>query len=473
MPRACCQDTAYPCREPKRRAGMKGATRPFEATHPVEARRNRRALNLLFATGAIMIALGIGWAVFFVTRDAPHVAAVEVALAVLGIAVITAARRSRVRVASWMAFIGLFAYVCVFSARLDVHTADIPRTTHLFLLVLAACAHHVFRNERPLVRYGCVLVFLVAFVVFAAMPDGLPGAYAIDDRMRRVGIWMNLATVVASLLIVLHLQESDLADHRALHRALRDALAARQFELFLQPQVDAGGRIVGAEALLRWRDPKRGLVPPGEFVQAAEDTGFILPLGHWVLATACRQLGEWRGRAGLEDLRLSINVSALQLRQPDFVAEVLDAVRRHETPLHLLTLELTESVFLDDMDGAIATMRALDAAGVRLSLDDFGTGYSSLSYLRQMPLSELKIDSAFVAEVTRDADAASITRNLLQLGRDLALEVVAEGIEAQDQFDFLREHGCDGFQGYHFGKPMPIEMFESFVADTYTARIAR
>ncbi|MEP6908563.1 MAG: EAL domain-containing protein [Pseudoxanthomonas sp.] len=291
-------------------------------------------------------------------------------------------------------------------------------------------------------------------------------SYAIKDSVRRIGIWVNLLTVVASLVVVLHLQESDSAMHRTLHSSLRDALSSRRFVLFYQPQIDAQGRIIGAEALLRWRDPKRGLVTPGEFVQAAEDTGFILPLGQWVLATACQQLCQWQQHPALAQMRLSINVSALELRQPDFVSKVLEALQRSGVEARLLTMELTESVLLHDMDGAATKMHALHAAGVRLSLDDFGTGYSSLSTLRKMPFSELKIDRAFVADITRDPHAASITRNLLQLGHDLGIDVIAEGIEQQEQYEFLRTQGCDLFQGYLFGKPMEVDTFERLAMAT-------
>ena len=433
------------------------------APDAMQARRDRRALQLLLATGTIMVILGLGWGIFFLAQGARLVAISELALAGLGIAVIVAARLGRVRMASWMAFIGLLVFVCLFSARLDVQTADIPRSTHLFLLVLAACAHYVFRAERPWLRYGFVCLFLVTFIVFAAMPEGVPAHYAIPDKVRRVGIWVNLWTVATSLLVVLHLQESDSAAHRTLHRSLRDALSGRRFVLFYQPQIDAEGRIVGAEALLRWRDPRRGLVLPGEFVQAAEDTGFILPLGQWVLATACQQLSQWQPHPGLARLRLSINVSALELQQPDFVSQVLEALQRNGVEPHLLTMELTESVLLHDMETAATKMHDLHMAGVRLSLDDFGTGYSSLSTLRRMPFSELKIDRAFVAEVTRDPNAASITRNLLQLGHDLGIDVIAEGIEQQEQYEFLRTQGCDLFQGYLFGKPMEVDAFEQLV----------
>ncbi len=422
-------------------------------------RRRRRAFYLLLATGLIMMSLGLGWGAFFAWRGAWAVALVELAMAVLGLGVIVMARLRRPRAASWVAFVGLAALLCFFSAFLDVSTDAVPRTSHLFLLVLALCAHHVFRDETPWLRYGLVVALLLVFAVFAATPVRAPHAFAIADDVRRTGIWVNLATVVASLLIVLRLAETDIAEHRALHRALRDALSQRRFLLLYQPQVDVQGRVVGAEALLRWQDERRGLVGPADFMQAAEDTGFILPLGHWVLQEACRQLSAWQAEPALRHLRLSVNISGLQLQQPDFVQQVDDAIRRSGVDAERLTLELTESVLVQDMNDAVGKMRALHAMGVRLSLDDFGAGYSSLSYLRELPFAEMKIDRAFTREIVRDPHAATISRNLLQMGRELGIDVIAEGVEQDDQFALLREQGSCLFQGYLFGRPMDVGTF--------------
>lgn len=422
-------------------------------------RRRRRAFYLLLATGLIMMSLGLGWGAFFAWRGAWAVALVELAMAVLGLGVIVMARLRRPRAASWVAFVGLAALLCFFSAFLDVSTDAVPRTSHLFLLVLALCAHHVFRDETPWLRYGLVVALLLVFAVFAATPVRVPYAFAIADDVRRTGIWVNLATVVASLLIVLRLAETDIAEHRALHRALRDALSQRRFLLLYQPQVDVQGRVVGAEALLRWQDERRGLVGPADFMQAAEDTGFILPLGHWVLQEACRQLSAWQAEPALRHLRLSVNISGLQLQQPDFVQQVDDAIRRSGVDAERLTLELTESVLVQDMNDAVGKMRALHAMGVRLSLDDFGAGYSSLSYLRELPFAEMKIDRAFTREIVRDPHAATISRNLLQMGRELGIDVIAEGVEQDDQFALLREQGSCLFQGYLFGRPMDVGTF--------------
>ena len=427
----------------------------------MDRRRRRRAFHLLLATGSIMALVGLGWGLFFAWRGEWAVAAMELAMASLGVSVIVMARLRRPRAASWVAFVGLAGVLCFFSAFLDVPTAQVPRTSHVFLLVLAICAHHVFRDETPWLRYGLVVMLLALFMVFAVTPVMTPSPLAISEDVRRVGIWINLATAVASLLVVLRLADSDIAEHRALHRALRDALSQRRFVLFYQPQVDAAGRIVGAEALLRWQDARRGLIRPADFMQAAEDTGFILPLGQWVLQEACRQLAVWQATPALRHLRLSVNISALQLRQPDFVQQVDDVMTRSGIRAESLTLELTESVLVHDMDDAVGKMRALHAMGVRLSLDDFGAGYSSLSYLRELPFAEMKIDRAFTRGIVRDAHAATITRNLLQLGRDLGIDVIAEGIEQDDQFALLGEQGCRLFQGYLFGRPLDVAAFNA------------
>ncbi len=427
------------------------------------ARDQRRARTLLLATGIILCVLGLGWSLYFALQGAGRIVAMESVLVLLGAIVIATTRMGRVRAASWIAFGGLFVYLCLFTVLLDAQAPGIPRSTHLFLLVLAASAHYVFRTEPTWLRYGCVCLFLVAFVVFAALPGTAMPEHAIPDDMRRSAIWFNVAMVAISLLIVLWLAESDGMAHRSLHRALRDALSGRHFVLHYQPQLDTHGRIIGAEALLRWQDPAKGMVAPGEFIQAAEETGFILPLGQWVLSTACEQLAAWQRLPEFASLRLSVNVSVLQLQQPDFVPQLLGILQHHGTDPSKLTLELTESVLMHDIAEAAGKLRTISDTGVRLSLDDFGTGYSSLSYLGRMPLDELKIDRAFTAAIDDNPDAATIIRNLLQLGHDLGMDVIAEGIERPEQHAFLIRQGCRMFQGYLLGKPMDIDAFQQRV----------
>jgi EAL domain-containing protein (putative c-di-GMP-specific phosphodiesterase class I) len=437
------------------------------------ARRRQRARRILLATGWLMVLVGSGWALFFLGRGARGLAVVELALMLLGGTVVLAAQTRRTRLAAWLTFAGLFVFLCFFCAVLDVPTVQSPRTTHLFLLVLAAGAHYVFRAEPARLRYGTVAVFMLAFIYFAAGPVAAPGPYAMGQDVRQVGIWFNLLSVAISAVVILHLQESDATAHRALHAELRDGLAARQFELFYQPQINGQGQVVGAEALLRWHHPVRGLAAPGEFMVAAEETGFILPLGQWVLAEASAQLARWQGDPHLQGLQLSVNVSALQLRQPEFVEQVLDALARSGADGQRLTLELTESVLLEDVYGAAAKMRSLRDAGVGLSLDDFGTGYGSLTYLHQMPFTELKIDRGFVSGMASDPQANSIARNLIRLGQDLGISVIAEGVETAEEYTLLRGYGCERFQGYLFGRPVPAMEFQGQVRDAALPALGR
>lgn len=236
---------------------------------------------------------------------------------------------------------------------------------------------------------------------------------------------------------------------------LRNGLEQGDFRLFYQPQVDAQGRVIGAEALLRWEHPQRGIVLPGEFIALAEETGFILQLGHWVLETACRQLAQWAGDPATADLKLSVNVSARQFHQPDFADAVLEVLRTTGANPARLRLELTESLMLDDVEGVIAKMVQLKAYGIGFALDDFGTGYSSFAYLRRLPLDLLKIDRSFVRDILTDPNVAAIAGTIVALAHSLGLTVVAEGVEQAGQFDFLVGQGCSGYQGYLFGRPVP------------------
>ncbi len=244
--------------------------------------------------------------------------------------------------------------------------------------------------------------------------------------------------------------------HAAMENGLRAALANAAFQLFYQPQVDAGGRVVGAEALIRWIDGDGRFVSPGVFIPIAEETGLIVPIGQWVLETACAQLAAWQAAPATRALSLSVNVSARQFHQPDFVDKVLACVARHGVDPAGLKLELTESVILGDRDEAVARMESLRAHGLRFALDDFGTGYSSLSYLKRMPLDQLKIDQSFVRDMLDDASSETIVRAILGISASLGLEVVAEGVETAEQAAFLQAQGCTGFQGYLFGRPLPI-----------------
>jgi EAL domain-containing protein (putative c-di-GMP-specific phosphodiesterase class I) len=249
----------------------------------------------------------------------------------------------------------------------------------------------------------------------------------------------------------------------ALEAELSEALEGRQLRLFYQPQVNTAGRVIGVEALLRWQHPQRGLVLPNDFIPLAEDTGAILSIGLWVLETACAQLKTWENDGRTLGLILAVNVSARQFRQPDFVAQVLKALEGSCAKPTCLKLELTESLVLEDVQDTILKMQAIRRLGVTFSMDDFGTGYSSLSHLARLPLDQLKIDGAFVRNLSKKGNDATIVRTIITMGREMAMNVIAEGVETVEQRDFLETHGCHAYQGNLFSRPLPLEEFEEFV----------
>ncbi|MFA6921551.1 MAG: EAL domain-containing protein [Gallionella sp.] len=255
-------------------------------------------------------------------------------------------------------------------------------------------------------------------------------------------------------------QMQDAVTARAtLESELATALENQQFQLFYQVQMDSSRKPQGAEALIRWMHPERGLIFPAEFIPLAEETGLILPIGQWVLETACAQLKLWQMEEITRDLVLSVNVSSQQFRQHDFVDQVVSVVRRLDVDATRLKLELTESLLLDDIEATIANMNALKELGIRFSMDDFGTGYSSLQYLKRLPLDQIKIDQSFVRDIVTSSSDNAIVQTIIAMAKSLNMSVIAEGVETKQQRQLILDGGCTDYQGYLFGKPMPIEEF--------------
>ncbi len=241
--------------------------------------------------------------------------------------------------------------------------------------------------------------------------------------------------------------------------ALRTALERDEFVLHYQPQVDlASGKIVGMEALIRWQHPELGMVSPMRFISVAEDTGLIVPIGAWVMRTACLQNRAWHD-AGMGGLRVAVNLSARQFGSPDLLDNIRAVLDESKLDPHCLEIELTESLFMSDVTLAVDLLHSMKAIGVNLSIDDFGTGYSSLSYLSRFPIDVLKIDRSFVTNITRDANDAALVASIINLAHNLKLSVIAEGVETEEQLDYLRRHGCDEMQGYYVSRPLPAPEF--------------
>jgi diguanylate cyclase (GGDEF)-like protein len=251
----------------------------------------------------------------------------------------------------------------------------------------------------------------------------------------------------------------------AIETDLRRALERREFLLHYQPKVDlATGRVAGMEALLRWQHPKQGLISPLDFIPLLEETGLIVPVGEWVLRSACAQNRSWQ-EAGLAPLRVAVNLSARQFKQPGLVEMVGEVLAEVGLDPGLLELELTESILLEHTEESLATLRRFHDMGIHLALDDFGTGYSSLSYLKRFPIDSLKIDRSFIHDVTTNPDDATIARTVIAMAHNLRMTAVAEGVETREQLEFLRSHECDQMQGYYFSRPLAAEAFAQLLAD--------
>ena len=317
------------------------------------------------------------------------------------------------------------------------------------------------RNElaRPymLKNYECYVTSSIGISIFCGHLDSM------EDLFKHADVAMYQAKAAGrNATRFFDPQMQKVLDTRtALEGDLRQALARQQFRLYYQIQVDSLCHPLGAEILLRWEHPERGLVSPMQFIPLTEETGLIVPIGLWVLQTACAQLKAWQHEAQTRDLTLAVNVSAKQFHQADFAAQVQRVLLESGAKPSRLKLELTESTVLENIEDTIAKMREIKMLGVSFSMDDFGTGYSSLQYLKRLPLDQIKIDQSFVRDITSDPNDAAIVQTIIAMTQALGLNVIAEGVETEAQQKFLDKHGCHVFQGYLFGKPVPIEKFEA------------
>jgi len=263
-----------------------------------------------------------------------------------------------------------------------------------------------------------------------------------------------------------HAMNARALDRLKLEGGLRHALLRDEFVLHYQPQMDiASGAIVGVEALLRWQPPRQEMIFPGDFIPIAEETGLIVPIGEWVLRTACAQHKAWEKAALFPPIKMSVNLSARQFKQQDIVKMVSRALQETGCGASGLELEITESIVMENPEAAAATLQKLSDMGVCLSIDDFGTGYSSLSYLKRFPIHTLKIDRSFVRDIDSDADDAAIAKAVIALAHSMKLKVIAEGVETVEQLEFLRQQACDQMQGYYLSRPLAALQLETLLRD--------
>ena len=404
--------------------------------------------------------LAFFWTVLFLINGLPLMALAEFCPVVTALVCFILVSRGHFDLFLLFAQISFFLFIIGFSLMFDVPQDNAPRVTYLFLPVLGMLAYinHLRRPSR--MQLLVIAASLVAFVVLHGAELRLPFAQPMPLELHRLYIWLNSAMAAIMFFGTIYALRQRLSVPRGIARDLVAALRHGGLSLAYQPQTDRTGRVLGAEALLRWNHPTRGPVSPGTFIPAAEEMGLMPMIGTFVLEQALETLVRWQTDPQLSPLSLSVNVSASQFNEDDFETTLRDLIARYNIDPTRLRLELTESVLIAGLEPVAEKMAALKALGLTFSLDDFGTGFSSLAYLRRLPVSELKIDRSFVATVAENDRDAALVRSIRAIATDLGLETVAEGVETPAQLAFLEATGCRIFQGYLFGRPMPLADFE-------------
>ncbi|RYF48222.1 MAG: EAL domain-containing protein [Cytophagaceae bacterium] len=423
----------------------------------------KRVHRMLTFASIVSALLGVGWVVFAMLWPNAVIMALSFAAVLMAATNICLMKVGKVRVASYVYITTIYFILVVAALFIGV--------LHQFLLPLSICAFLLMRNENLLSRHGIPIVCLATFGFFSCLPNPVDTVYLLPSSVRGAAVWIDQLLAVLTLYVCLQLAYEDVLEQSKMELELRDALIRNELMLLYQPQVHASGHVVGVEALVRWKHPTHGLVPPNNFIPVAEATGLMVPIGDWVLRTACSQLAVWQSDPHFKALTIAVNVSASQFAEPNFVERVVDIVQLAGAKPSMLKLELTESMFVANIDDIVEKMISLKQQGISLSLDDFGTGFSSLAYLRRLPLDQLKIDQSFIKNMLSSAEDASIAKTVIALGNDLKLEVIAEGVETHQHRKKLDDMGCQLFQGYLFSKPVTGVEVEQFVLRVSEAKL--
>jgi len=430
----------------------------------------RRDLILLIAC-AVLLFSSAGWGGYFWLIGMGIPARVNLFGSLLGAAGLGLLWLRLPRSAALLFIATGLMVVGVLAVMADIPDVAVPRTLHLLLIPMAIAAVFLTQHETPGLRLGLPILIFAAFCAISGLPpSGEVSMMSLAQRQSGAAINAVLTSALVYVLLLIMLREA--REKSAMERDFARALASRQLQVFLQAQCTADGRIVGAEALMRWQHPRRGFVSPAEFVPVAEASGLIVPAGEFVLAEVCQMLERWQSDPALREIAVAVNVSPAQLFSGETTRRLQDLVPAPLAEARLVKFELTESLFVHDFDAVQSLIQGIRSQGIRISLDDFGTGYSSLSYLKKLPLDQLKVDQSFVRDMPQDDGACKIARTIVQLGSDLDLEVIAEGVETAEQVAALTAMGCRMFQGYLFARPVPVEAFEALVRERAVALAA-
>lgn len=435
-----------------------------QSPQQIHERRVHIALTMVSKT---LIVIAVLWSVLLAYHGAWKFILIELFLMVVAAITLFLNSKGYTRSAIYILVSSLFVCTLGLSLFLDLPDETAPRTAHNYFLAIAFLSYWILIGEYKLIRVSAFLICIVAFVVFSSTLIGFPvEGLGAAQAGRVIGAWFNSILAIVLTCVVIYVFISDYSLRTQAEKDLSLALLHDQLELYYQGQVDAKGTVYGAEVLARWNHPQRGVVSPLEFIPLAEKTGLIVLLGRQILLKACQQLSAWSAHASTADLTVSINVSVQEFDEVDFVDNVIAVIDQTGIDATKLKIELTENVLILDTDEIVIKMKALKAYGVKFSLDDFGTGFSSLNYLKSLPLNQLKIDRSFVSHMVKNHKDAKIVKSTILLGQDLGLDVIAEGVETDQQLAFLQKNKCQLFQGYLFSRPIPKAEFEAYLDET-------
>lgn len=427
------------------------------------AARRDKVASILSLAGVACICLGVFWTACYTYFKRAELAAVFIPLVAVGILALRRSRRSDGTSLLIVAH-GVFLAICAI-ALIDPPIAKVPRSVHLFLLPLAAGAAVTFEQRE---RYGSLVFPMICLAVFAAFAvgvlDSLAPGLSPPLEVRSWGVWANTLLAVSLLAAIFGIYRLDVGKRLRRERELGRAVRNGEIAVHYQPQVRGRGEPVAVEALARWHHPSGRVLSPVEFIPIAEESGLIRDVGLDVLRQACELLQRWSGAASTRTLRVAVNISPVQLQDRGFAEAAAALIQTARVDPSLLEFEVTESALSHDTGGMIHNMEVLETLGVTWALDDFGTGYSSLATLRTLPVRKLKIDRQFVEAATHQESARHLLGKIIEISQVMGMSALAEGVETPAQHALLLGLGCELFQGYLFGRPMPAEALSGWMA---------
>ena len=429
----------------------------------------RRQCFLLFLTGIICCVGGVGWSGAYIYSNKPYLAAICLSVVTLGIySLYTAVKGLRKRDIS--IFSHLILFICIIISLTDYPLIDTPRSSHTYLLVYSIGGVLFLRNESAYFKNYIPLFSLLLYFIFSVSDISFTSEnFHPPISIMLNGVYVNYAVCLLLIFGILVIYRSDYTNEKYIEYALAKAIIRNELFVCYQPQIDNNGHIQSAEALLRWKHPTKGFIPPDSFIPVAESSGLIIPLGYWVLEQVCRDMRTMNSHN--INIKVSVNLSPLQLMEPCFTYKTQSILSKESMSFNDITLEITESTFFYDKKKIAIVMNDLSEKGVSWSLDDLGSGYASLNVLNEMPFDEVKIDRALLKNGVTNLKNIIIIENVIEMAKKTGMSVVVEGVETEEMAQVLFKMGNVILQGFHYSRPLPVDEFITFMKKNHQVNV--